>query len=355
MTSAAVISRTRVDESYPSKNLLAMELVNTCPKKPGDGRWMSFDRFVTSHIGSMVPIGWPPGDRLVIGPNKDAVEFDIEEVEFGDYECVSPLFDIALVGTVRLEVFEPIAPRTFAILSSYGGRVYAFSTRTKLLYILDDEGIESLLQHGRGMRNVFELYDISPTTPYREATFFEFSCSPVLFDAMRHGITLPRIITFQVAHPRFTCESAHMLEGYFMFGDCHHLNLHQFYPGRLFECLNTAGYHVLGQGYRMAIVVVNRECEVFVLLQNAMLLKVANTIVGFIRDRLLNTAGVRKLVFKSGRAKNHICVGECVSFDCDVKYVLQDDGWFYDKLKTVTADLKDATHPKEITTLVISD
>lgn len=313
-------------------SLLTLDLISSCPAGPDDGRAPALRAFVEGNRGRELEIGWPYQEKLVVG---DAGYFGLD---FGTdslrrFPCVRKCFDLVFVGAVTLSrVVSRDEGWRFYVISSSGGRVYAYGERSRLLYIVSESGFDDVVTCYRGFRTVFEIYDIPLLDAKDECLEFGYECSPITRPIMEGSCGRARLLEFLFGHPRLTCESCCDPEGYFMFGSESQLNLAQYLPTRVFYCLRAAGYRVLGQGYRLSVILFNDKCEVFVLLRGGYVMKVANTVRAFVRDRLQYCMTVKKYAFAADGVDD-LCVGDVIRFPCDVKYTLQCDDWFIDRLR----------------------
>ncbi|AAK57067.1 T28 [Tupaiid betaherpesvirus 1] len=336
----------------------ALELINACPRAPEDGRAPALRELVSQYPGTRVDLGWPANEVLIVGePEYFEIDFDVRRLTA--FPCVQRKFELVVVGLVRLQAPRRTAePLELIVVSSSGGRVYAYSRRSDLLYIVSEEGFDDLINQHRGLRWVFEIYDLPSAGLDDELARFNFECSPVVARLMTGECTAAQVADFLSSHPRFTCETFWEPEGYFMFGDEQQLNLGQYLPTRVFQCLRAAGYRVLGQGYRLTVVLFNERCETFALLRNGFVVKVANTIRGFLRDRLQLGLAPKRYVFRSELEdlgedeERELCIGNLKPFACDVKYVLQDDEWLYKRVRSVRVAWCARPEPKEIELLL---
>lgn len=340
------VERDRVDVS-------AMRFIDACPGRPGDGKKISLLReIVNDGRGSTVEIGWPYCEMMVLG-DRDyfGVYVDLERLKA--LPCVDSGSDLMFVGLVRPRKLLSGEGRGFGVIVSSEGTIYVYSFGTRLLYVVSRNGFHDVVNHRRGLRAVFELYDVPPLDARDESLEFDYDCSPMLANVMDDGCDYLRVADFVLSFSRLTCDSRGEPEGYFMFGNEEHLNLGQYVPMRLIYCLKVAGYRVLGQGYRLSVILYDRECQVFVLMRNAMLMKVANTIRGFVRDRLRCGLDVRRRAFDSDVTGNVCCVGDIVTFPCDVRYVLQDDDWFHDRIRDEKDSVSESSGRRESDVFVL--
>ncbi|AFK83840.1 B28 [miniopterid betaherpesvirus 1] len=310
-----------------------LDFINACPKRPDDGRGLdSLKTLVTENRGLRIELGWPHGEYLVVGPPEHHnVLFDVDGLK--EYACVTPEFDLTVIGVVRLGGMTRKPVGGYIIICSSGGRVYAYSLSSRFLYIVSDCGFDDVVNSFRGLRNVYELYDVPCMSEKEERVQFGYNLSPIVAPLMSDSCDKTAVEDFLFAYPRFTYEACCDAEGYVMFGTEVQLNLLQFVPGRVFWCLKAAGYRVLGQGCRMSIILFNEKCEVFVLMRDSAVMKIANTVRAFLRDRLQFSVSVKKQAFAPVSDVTAVCVGDVLAFDCDVKYVLQCDDWFVLQLK----------------------
>lgn len=309
-----------------------LDFIRACPKKPGDGCCETLGKLVKDNCGLQIELGWPYGEYLVVGTLEyHDILFDVNVLK--EYACVNPDFQLTVIGVVRLGkiIRKPLGG--YVIVSSSGGRIYAYGLASTLLYIVSESGFDDLVNSFRGLRYVYEIYDVPRMSEKEERVEFGYNLSPIIAPLMSDACDVTTIQDFLFAYPRFTCDSCCDAEGYVMFGTETQLNLGQFIPVRVFWCLKAAGYRVLGQGCRMTTILFNERCEVFVLLRDNALLKIANTVRAFLRDRLQFCMTVKKHAFVSISDVNTLCVGDVVGFECDVKYVLQCDEWFSFQLK----------------------
>lgn len=317
-------------------------LLNACPRCPEErGRLDVLRGLVRAWHGWRLDIGWPYGEVMTVtDPAEFGVDFDVGRLY--NFPCVRRDFCLIAFGLV-----QPCRLRTedggpqLVLVSSGGGRIYAYSSSTDTLYIVARDGLGDLLEGCRGLRNVAELYDVPPLGLQDEMLEFDYECSPIVLTLLHGDGCTERVLEFLHAFPRLVCDSCGDPDDYFVFGDEKQLDLIQYFPSRVFHCLRVAGYRVLGQGYRLSVVVFDPYCRVFVLLRDGRLLKVSETIRGFIRGRFRIASEPRRVIFSTRYAEGRICVGETVTFPCDVKYALQDDEPFYRRFVVMREALRD--------------
>ncbi|ADD10411.1 hypothetical protein [Murid betaherpesvirus 1] len=243
--------------------------------------------------------------------------FDVEKLL--GYRCSERSSEMTVVGRI---VFGARSHGDLIAVYTGGDRCYVHSQDTDLLYIVSERGLVDLLSR-EGHRHIYEMFDAPPTTgddvevpscllPLTELRDLE---SIECFVRDRTGLSTFR----QASNLRFMGE----FFGYFMVGDEESLRLGQVVPGRVFFYLRRAGYRVIGRSEMQFIVLCNEKLEVFVLLGGARVLKVANTIAGFLRDRLrINLQPYRRVFARNGVAERTVCVGQVVNFYCEIDYVV---------------------------------
>lgn len=332
----------------------SLDFLAACPKAGMDNNVEAFAEMIRQNCGFLMEVGWPHCESLEIGTE---AHFGLS-LDYGylkSFPCVNRRLSLVFVGAFRFRRMGCGMPVSGILLfSSSGGRIYAYSSVTDIMYIVSECGLEDVVSTRRGLRRVHELYDDPFVSAQDEIMRHVYGYSPVLLPLMGEDCSVDKITEFQAACPRFTCESLRSPDGYFMFGDEHQLNLVQFVPSRAFDCLRAAGFWVLGQGYRRTIVVVNRRCETFALMRNGTALKVSNTVRGFLRDRLHVGMDVKRYAFVRDECRaSEVCVGDVVSFACDVRYVLPDDEWLYAKVKMHRDACAGVMEDDEIQALII--
>lgn len=265
----------------------------------------------------------------------DAVCPDFDVGHLLRYHCTSQSGRVAVIGRL---VFGSGDHQRLVVLYSAGDRCYVHSRDSDVLYIVSDRGLDELLVR-YGHRNVHEMYDLRPEE-----------------DDDGSGVPLPmmplalcvNIYEVQSYVREKLCVSTFRYEqrprsvalgrpgGYFMIGNETGLGLSQFFPDRLFSCLKDAGYYVIGRGEHGLIVLCNVLLEVFVLLDAARVLKVANTFSGFLRDRLRTNVQPYRRAFRPGELDLALmCVGQMRNFKCDVEYAVPCVREFYHWLANV--------------------
>ncbi|AWV68119.1 M28 protein [Murid betaherpesvirus 1] len=243
--------------------------------------------------------------------------FDVEKLL--GYRCSERSSEMTVVGRI---VFGARSHGDLIAVYTGGDRCYVHSQDTDLLYIVSERGLVDLLSR-EGHRHIYEMFDAPPATsddvevpsclvPLAELRDLD---SVECFVRDRTGLSTFR----QANNLRFMGE----FFGYFMVGDEESLRLDQLVPGRVFFYLRRAGYRVIGRSEMQFIVLCNEKLEVFVLLGGGRVLKVANTIAGFLRDRLrLNLQPYRRVFARNGVAERTVCVGQVLTFYCEVDYVV---------------------------------
>lgn len=274
--------------------------------------------FVKKHAGRRFSLDVRPEVALIIGDeNETKTKFDLGRL--GGYPCALRSIKVAFIGKI---VFGEGDHGMFTVMYTGGDRCYVHSETTDLLYIVSERGLTELLLN-YGYRNIYEMFD-GPVSGSEESGIPLGMIPLAMFDKAEDvkGFVRDRacLSTFrQTAQLRPTDQ----IYGYFIIGDENGLHLGQLFPDRVFTCLREAGYYVLGRGELELVLLYNERLEVFALLDRGRLLKVANTIAGFLRDRLRNNLQPYRRCFKFRDDDPRVCIGQMVKFHCDVEYVVQ--------------------------------
>lgn len=311
----------------------------------GESRLSAFRDVVKEDQGTCVEIGWPHCEMVVGDQGYFGLNVDLDVLRH--LPCMGDDSELVFIGLVRSRTPFPGEGRGFGILGSSAGSVYAYSFGTGLLYVVTEDGFGDVINHHRGLRTVFEFYDASPLNARDEALEFGYDCCPAFASIMSDGCDYIRVADFVLAHPGLTCGSRNS-EDRFVFGNEDHFDLAQYVPAGLIHCLKVAGYRVLGQGVKSSIIVYNKECQIFMLLRDAKLMKVGNTVRGFIRHRLGSVLDVRRRVFDPRADVHARCIGEIVTFPCGIRYVLQNDNWFHERVTGAKVAYEEACRRRDI-------
>nr|WRQ19871.1 MAG: protein m28 [Herpesviridae sp.] len=293
----------RVRESIPTvRDLICASTLEN------ENRFYDVENFVKRHQGLCLPLSEETELMLSVGNSSG---FDAETLR--SYPGVSAVNRLLVVGEIVCT--QKWCPKIFVVYSS-GSRTYAISESTRLLYIIAEGGFEELFTL-RGYRYIYELYDV----PENDELYIPLGMVPLarmeMADAVRRFVARrPGVSGGQKEGYRCSRNN-----GYFMIGNEKGLFLTEIVPARLFTYLRGAGYSVLGRGEDEKIVLFNNELEVFVLLDDCRVVKVANTLRGFLRDRLQYGFGFQRRCFTySGNVDT--CIGASFSFGCDLDYVI---------------------------------
>lgn len=327
------------------------KLVRACSGDlDGESRLSAFLNAVKEEQGMYIEIGWPYCGMMVVG-DQGYFGLNVDMNALRHLPCVRDDSELVFIGLVRSRTPYSEEGRGFGILGSSAGSVYAYSFGTGLLYVVTGDGFGDVLNHRHGLRTVFEFYDASPLNARDETLEFGYDCCPALVSIMGDGCDYIRVADFVLAHPGLVCGSDNV-EDRFVFGNEDHFDLAQYVPTGLIHCLKVAGYRILGQGFNSSIIVYNKECQIFMLMRDAKLMKVGNTIRGFIRHRLGSVLDVRRRVFNPRADVHACCIGEIVTFPCAIRYVLQNDNWLHERVTDAKASCEGACRRREIDVFV---
>lgn len=283
------------------------------------------------------------------------VRVDLDEemevcYELGDLGTVCPGFDLdqllrypCTIHSGRMIVIGKLVfasgeHRPLIVVYSTGHRCYVYSEETQILYIVSERGLDELLVR-QGHRHVYEMYDLRPEEDDDGSgvplTMMPLALCINIYEVQAFVREKVCLSTFRYGQ-QSRSSSFGKPGGYFMVGDEAGLGLAQFFPSRLFGCLRDAGYYVVGRGEQGLIVLCNVMLEVFVLLDRARVLKVANGFPGFLRDRLRTNVQPYRRAFRPGEIDLALMsVGQIRTFKCDVEYALPCSREFYHWLANV--------------------
>lgn len=256
------------------------------------------------------------GSRETVAP-----EFEVRDLL--RYPCCERTTRLLIVGRL---VFGTGRHEPLVVAYTAGDRCYVHSRATDALYIVSERGLHELLvDHGH--RHVYEMFDARVSADDETDSGIPFSMSSLAAcsDLREVEAVVRRRAyqsTFRLAS-RIRSGFCGGPRGYFIVGDERALGLAQFFPTRLFSCLADAGYRVVGRAEFGLVVLCNEALEVFILLDACRVLKVANTLPGFLRDRLrTNVQPFRRCFRPTGEDVTLSSVGQLRPFRCDVEYVL---------------------------------
>lgn len=263
--------------------------------------------------------------RLYIGES-ESMDPAFNVTSLLGYACTSKSSKLSVIGRI---VFGSGVHGNLTVIYSSGDRCYVHSADTDLLYIVSEGGISELLCRD-GHRHIYEMFD-RPMLETEEVgvplcmrLLASFTCSDDVRCFVRDHVGMSTYRQLSGSH----CVAASPF-GYFMVGDERGLHLGQVFPDRVFVYLHVAGYWVLGRTEMELIVVYNDNLEVFLLLDRGRLLKIANTIMGFLRDRLrVNLQPYRRCFRRNASdasGNSRLCIGQIVEFHCGVGYVIPGD------------------------------
>ncbi|AAF99129.1 pR28 [rat cytomegalovirus strain Maastricht] len=302
-----------------SANRTSFEDVERCVKENGG---------VRVDLDDEMEVWYEVGDLATVCP-----DFDLGQLL--RYQCTMHTARMTVIGRL---IFGSGEHRLLVAVYSGGDRCYVYSEETRILYIVSERGLDELLvRHGH--RHVHEMYDLRPDED-DDGCGVPLSMMPLalcvnIFEVQAFVREKVCLSTFRYGQPSRSA-SFGKPGGYFMVGDETGLGLAQFFPDRLFGCLRDAGYYVVGRGEQGLIVVCNVMLEVFVLLDRARVLKVANGFPGFLRDRLRTNVQPYRRAFRSGDVDLALMsVGQIRTFKCDVEYALPCAREFYHWLANV--------------------
>lgn len=248
------------------------------------------------------------------------------EFEVGEllrYPCCANTGRRVAIGRL---VFGPDDYGMLIVVYTVGDRCYVLSQFTGTLYIVSDRGLEELLL-GHGYRHVYEVFDDPVVADERfdgdvSVSLLSFASCRDLGQVREYVRRWPRLTTVGFDGAVRPVLGDH-LRGDFMVGDESALGLSDLFPDLVFSYLADAGYRVIGRGEFGLVVLCNEILEVFVLMDEGRVLKVANTLPGFLRDRLrFNLRPFRRAFRPTGDDLTLGCVGQLRPFRCEVDYVL---------------------------------
>nr|WEG69721.1 protein m28 [Mastomys natalensis cytomegalovirus 3]WEG69861.1 protein m28 [Mastomys natalensis cytomegalovirus 3]WEG70001.1 protein m28 [Mastomys natalensis cytomegalovirus 3]WEG70141.1 protein m28 [Mastomys natalensis cytomegalovirus 3]WEG70281.1 protein m28 [Mastomys natalensis cytomegalovirus 3] len=274
--------------------------------------------FVAANTGRTFGLDHDLDVKLVIG-NAETMDppFDVQRLL--NYLCTERSYAMSVIGKIT---FGSGTHGNLVVVYTGGDRCYVHSEETDMLYIVSDRGIGELLSR-EGHRHIYEMFDRAveededggiPLCMLPLAMFRNVE-SVADFVKSRVGMSTFRQTT--------RVQYNGIFYGYFMIGDEDGLKLGNILPSLVFWYLKVGGYRVLGRTEMELIVLYNEKLEVFILLDGGRVLKVANTIAGFLRDRLRSNLQPYRRAFANNKDLDKVmCVGEVTTFRCDVSYVI---------------------------------
>lgn len=252
------------------------------------------------------------GDIQAVNPN-----FDVKGMF--RYSCTARSYRMMVIGKI---VFGSGEHGLLTVIYTAGDRCYVHSKDSDILYIVSERGLTELMMK-YGHRNIYEIFD-------RSVIENEDSGVPIAMMSLAIAEDVEQVSRFvrdrvglsTYKLPRPTWQFPE-LGGYFMVGDEIGLGLGKYFPDLVFSYLHEAGYYVLGRADLEFIVLYNSSLEIFVLLDHGAILKVANTLQGFLRDRLRFALRKYRRCFRPiSDERDNICIGQTKTFQCNVDYVV---------------------------------
>lgn len=301
-----------------SDNIIARNELLRCAKILNKTSYADVERFVQGNIGRRFPIDQELEVHFVIG-DLEAINPKFDMRGMFRYSCTARSYRMMIIGKI---VFGSGEHGLLTVIYTAGDRCYVHSEDTDTLYIVSERGLtELMMKHGH--RNIYEIFDRSVLENEDSGVPIAMISLAMAEDAeqvsrfVRDRVGLS---TYKLPHPKWQFPE---LGGYFMVGDEIGLGLGKYFPDLVFVYLHEAGYHVLGRAELEFIVLYNANLEIFVLLDYGVVLKVANTIQGFLRDRLRFALRKYRRCFRPISDEHEkLCVGQTKTFKCNVEYVV---------------------------------
>lgn len=283
--------------------------------------FVDVEAFVRENVGRCFGLDQHLDVRFYIGDG-ESVDPSFNVTRILGYACAMKSSKLSVIGKI---VFGSGAHGTLTVVYSGGDRCYVHSADSDLLYIVSEQGISELMCR-EGHRHIYEMFDrpMQETEEVGVPLCMRLLASYTRAEDVRCFVRdHVGLSTFRVlGRSRYASGSPF---GYFMVGDERGLCLGQVFPDRVFAYLHIAGYWVLGRTELELVVVYNENLEVFLLLDRGRLLKVANTVMGFLRDRLRSNLQPYRRCFRRLGTDGPLCVGQVTEFHCGVRYVIPGD------------------------------
>nr|WEG69032.1 protein m28 [Mastomys natalensis cytomegalovirus 2]WEG69170.1 protein m28 [Mastomys natalensis cytomegalovirus 2]WEG69309.1 protein m28 [Mastomys natalensis cytomegalovirus 2]WEG69447.1 protein m28 [Mastomys natalensis cytomegalovirus 2]WEG69585.1 protein m28 [Mastomys natalensis cytomegalovirus 2] len=306
------------DRDTIAANVMARNELLSCARLTNRTSFSDVEQFVRQNKGRRFGLDHELEVHLVIG-DKEFIDPSFDVGKLLQYVCSARSYRMTVIGKILFGSGEHGA---LTAVYTAGDRCYVHSADTNLLYIVSERGLTDLLVK-QGHRNIYEMFDKSVAESDDSGIPLSMLSLAMITDADRlEKIVRDRAGMSTYRFPR-TKYNPCIMGGYFMVGDENGLGLGKYFPDLVFTCLREAGYRVMGRTEHELIVVYNRDLEIFVLLEHGVVLKIANTVQGFLRDRLRYGMHKYRRCFKpTGDNGSYVCVGQALAFPCSVEYVV---------------------------------
>lgn len=289
----------------------------------GDSR-TRLTTLVETYRGRKVCLEWPPGHELVLG---DRACFGVKHVarRMRLFRQLHGKDFVSFLGLLQDTSRRPQRPeQTLWFLVVSNEEVYGYLPPENRLYFLA-VNLEHLLRHG--VRSVDALYARDPDTQGRERLWYGYSppgeCYELMLRAQNSDWLLDSVKNLCGLRVENTEDT-----GAIVVGTAEFLKVTQFLPREVLAALRAAGFAVIAMTTRFERVVLleRRTKEVYALMSDSHLFKLADDLKAFFRRRLKPLENAVPLCFlSSGDTSRYVRVGEQKRFPCPVGYTVPGD------------------------------
>lgn len=311
--------------SAPDSNLADAAFTRLCTEL--EASRFEMDRavplgFVKTHCGGRVFIDWPPGYCLRVGTRK----------YFGIVPYAGRLRRFSRLRTFRWLCFLGIVCK-FDTWGGFGPEPWIILTNTGFVfgYESDEDRLHELCTRitkfrSESVRNVPSFYDGSVEGPLRELLWF--GCVPP--DACRVAMD-EDVDPYSVIHYATYWGGAVIHNGrdfsVITIGRADRLNVTDIIDESVLECLNMEGYVMIGcsSRFQRVLLIHVETANVYALMANGYVMKVADSFSMLIRDRLSALLRGRPTSHAPDGDVNYVPIGTQIPFAPHLSYSLPCD------------------------------